>query len=277
MRDLTQNPVGIYEKALPPDSDWSRKLSAAARAGYGFVELSVDESEERQERLYWNPGQRRALREQILNSPVAIQTLSLSAHRRYPFGSEDAETRRKAKDLLVRAIDFCVEFGIRLIQIAGYDVYYEETTHATRTRFAEGLAFAASKAEEAEVMLGIETVDWELVGSVEAALKFVQQCDSPWFHVYPDVGNLTAMGHDPATQLAAGKGHIVAVHLKDTRPGEYRRVPFGTGTVDFPSAFRALSAQDYAGPFVVEMWNEEESDPVRVASDALAWLRSRMK
>ena len=49
-------PVGLYEKALPDELSWEERLEAAGRAGYDFVEISIDESDERLARLDWTPG-----------------------------------------------------------------------------------------------------------------------------------------------------------------------------------------------------------------------------
>ena len=40
-------PVGLYEKALPASMCWEERLTAAGQAGYDFVEISIDESDER--------------------------------------------------------------------------------------------------------------------------------------------------------------------------------------------------------------------------------------
>ena len=73
--------------------------------------------------------------------------------------------------------------------------------------------------------------------------------NSPWFTVYPDLGNLSARGNDVAAELALGIGSITAVHLKDTvavgpgSAGQFRDVPFGEGCVDFAHAFSVLNAR----------------------------------
>ena len=43
--------LGIYEKALPYGSSWDQKLAAAERLGFQFVEISIDETDERLSRL----------------------------------------------------------------------------------------------------------------------------------------------------------------------------------------------------------------------------------
>jgi L-ribulose-5-phosphate 3-epimerase UlaE len=108
--------------------------------------------------------------------------------------------------------------------------------------------------------------------SIEKALQFVREADTPWLQMYPDIGNLAASEKDVPGELRAGGRHIVGVHLKDTRIQEFRRVPFGEGCVDFDAAFKALEEIDFKGPFVVEMWNEAATDPAAAAAGARQWL-----
>lgn len=54
--------LGIYEKALPTALDWPKRFEMAAGLAFDFIEISVDESPERQARLHWNRGQRLAFR-----------------------------------------------------------------------------------------------------------------------------------------------------------------------------------------------------------------------
>ena len=66
--------------------------------------------------------------------------------------------------------------------------------------------------------------------------------DSPYLGVYPDMGNITnaakKYGTDVLKDIRTGTGHLDAVHLKETVPGVFREVPFGTGHVDFPAVIR---------------------------------------
>ena len=54
MYNIHKIPIGIYEKALPGDFTWEEKMKAAKAAGFDYMELSVDESEERLSRLDWS-------------------------------------------------------------------------------------------------------------------------------------------------------------------------------------------------------------------------------
>ncbi len=88
-------PVGLYEKALPASMCWEERLAAAGQAGYDFVEISIDESDERLGRLDWAASERAALRRSIANTGVQIMTMCLSGHRKYPLGSHDPDIRRQ--------------------------------------------------------------------------------------------------------------------------------------------------------------------------------------
>jgi L-ribulose-5-phosphate 3-epimerase len=109
-------------------------------------------------------------------------------------------------------------------------------------------------------------------------MAIVRQVDSLWFQLYPDMANVAAAGYDPVTELALCKGHLVAIHVKDSLPRTIRRVPFGAGIVPFEPVFRTLAAMHYGGPLIVEMWADPVGDPVatvRAARQFVAGLVER--
>ena len=57
---------------------------------------------------------------------IFFETMCLSAHGKYPLGSADRKVRKKSLDIMRKAIVFARDLGIRVIQLAGYDVYYEK-------------------------------------------------------------------------------------------------------------------------------------------------------
>lgn len=264
------HPVGLYEKALPAGWSWARRLSAAAEAGYDFCEISIDEGDERLSRLDWPSAARNDLRRASAESGVPVLTMCLSGHRKYPLGSRSAQLRAQAETIMRRAIAFALDVGIRVVQVAGYDVFYEEADADTAARYLEGVRRAAEWAGQAGIMLALENVDVSMSESVSNCLAIVREVNSPWFQLYPDMANVAAAGYDPVTELAQCSGHLVAVHVKDGLPGVIRRVPFGTGIVPFEAVFQVLAAQGFRGPLVVEMWADEEgaADPVATVQAA---------
>lgn len=269
-------PIGIYEKALPYDVDWRQRLALARTAGFDFVEISIDESDERLGRLDWPANERRALHRAVADEGVPILTMCLSGHRKYPLGSASPTTRSRAIEIMHRAVDFAVDVGIRVIQLAGYYVYYEDHSAQSRDRYFTGLEQALEWAARAGVMLALENVDGNDVDSISEAMAFVKELESPWFQVYPDIGNLAEHGLDVCAELELAQGHIVGVHVKDTRPGEPRRVPFGHGVVPFAQAFAKLATMGFSGPILLEMWNDDSPEAMQIVADSRNWVFARM-
>lgn len=271
-------PIGIYEKALPLEVAWDERLTLAAEAGFDFVEMSCDESEARQARMDWSAEQKADIRRAIANSGTAIPTLCLSAHRRLALGSADPTIREQGLTLFRKAIDFCAEIGIRTIQVAGYFDYYGEIDKDTEYRYLDGLVQGTEWASRAGVMLGVETMEGEhVIDSITRAMYAINIINSPWFQVYPDLGNIAAHGYDLQTELERGRGHIVGIHVKDSRPGEPRRVKFGEGVVPFVDAFRKLAAMNYTGTIMIEMWNDNSPDSMRIIQESRQWVLERMR
>ncbi len=267
---MLKMPVGIYEKALPDAMSWEERLAAAGQAGYDFVEISIDESDERLSRLNWSASERNALRQSIAKTGVGIMTMCLSGHRKYPLGSHTPEIRHKGLEILDKAIDFAGDIGLRVVQVMAYDVFYETSDHETAAYFMEGLYRGAQYAAQAGVMLGLENLDTPFVENLSQGLAIIREVDSPWLHLYPDIGNLAAAGYSPPAEIALAKEHILGIHVKDALPKIIRGVPFGDGIVPFKATFRALAEIGFWGLLGVEMWGNMHTneDPIVAATTA---------
>ncbi|MDR3515303.1 MAG: L-ribulose-5-phosphate 3-epimerase [Azospirillaceae bacterium] len=278
-----QNPLGIYEKALPKNLSWPSRLALAKALEFDFVEMSIDESDERLARLTWSRAQRTDFCAAVRDQGLTVPSMCLSAHRRFPFGSHDPALRARARDIIHRAIDLSVDLGLRTIQLAGYDTYYEPSDEGTKTRFIEGLRWAVDEAAKVQVMLAVEIMDTAFINSIASWREYDDIIRSPFFCVYPDLGNLTAWGNDVQAELRDGITRIVAIHLKDTLkvtpdfPGKFRDVSFGEGCVDFAGCFATLAALGYRGPFLIEMWTENAAEPVIKIAQARQWILRQMQ
>lgn len=269
--------LGLYEKALPASLDWEEKIRTAQEMGFDFIEISIDESDERLQRLDWSDEEIYHLRRLCEHYGLPLQSMCLSAHRRFPFGSEDPALRQKAYDIMEKAINLAYKLGIRCIQLAGYDVYYEPQSAVTHQRFIDGMKTAAKMAERAGVMLGVEIMDTPYLNSLSKFEILKREIPSPFFMAYPDVGNITGWNYDTCTELKLSREHIVQVHLKDTLKvsdqshGQFRDLVIGEGQVDFPAIFRTLAEINYKGPMVLEMWAQDEqwASKLRLAKSRL--------
>lgn len=250
--------IGLYEKAMPASLSWKEKLECAKACGYDFVEISIDEKDEKLARLDWTPAERRELVELMQETGVPIRSMCLSGHRKYPLGSADPAVRARSMEIMEKAIQLADDLGIRIIQLAGYDVYYEDSTPETKAAFAENLKKAVELAAVKGVVLGFETMETEFMNTTWKSMFYVNMVNSPYLGVYPDSGNLTnaavTYGTSVLDDLESGRGHIVALHLKETVPGKFREIPFLTGHVDFPAVI-AKAWELGVRRFVTEMWD----------------------
>ena len=255
--------IGLYEKAMPKGMSWRDMLLCAKECGYDFVEISIDETDARLARLEWTQEERLELVRTMKEVGVPIRSMCLSGHRKYPLGATDPAVRARGMEIMEKAVMLADDLGIRIIQLAGYDVYYEQGTEETERMFRENLAKATEMAACRGIVLGFETMETEFMNTVEKSMHYVSLIDSPYLGVYPDSGNLTnaakTYGTDVLDDLETGRGHIVALHLKETVPGKFREIPFLTGHVDFPAVIEkawSLGIRRY----VTEMWDVGKPD-----------------
>lgn len=281
---LGRHLLGLYEKALNPELDWKSRFAKAKELGFDFVEISIDETDERIARLDWTPTQIEDFRKAACEADVTCQSMCLSAHRRFPFGSKDPEIREKAHTILEKAVDFCNRSGIRVIQLAGYDVYYETSTSESVKYFKEAMYWAASVAAQKQVMLAMEIMDTPFINSISKHIAYEAMIKSPWYKVYPDVGNISAWPeNDVDFEFEHGISSIVGVHLKDTLAvkedfaGKFKCVPFGQGCVDFVKRFAQLEKLGYTGPYMMEMWYDGKLFPESEVIRSRKWIEEQFK
>ncbi len=268
--------IGLYEKAMPKSMSWREKLECAKECGYDFIEISIDETDEKLARLEWSKEERLALVKDMVEVGMPIRSMCLSGHRKYPFGASDPKVRERSMEIMEKAIELADDLGIRIIQLAGYDVYYEEGTAESERLFRENLRKATLMAAAKGVVLGFETMETEFMNTTEKAMKYVKLIDNPYLGVYPDSGNLTnaakTYGTSVLDDLETGRDHIVALHLKETVPGKFREIPFLTGHVDFEAVI--AKAWDLGiRRFVTEMWDvgsESWKDDIKFANKSMS-------
>jgi predicted hexulose-6-phosphate isomerase len=266
---------------MPGALSLRQKLGEAKNAGFDYLELSIDETDEKLARLSWKEDELGILRRSMAEEGVPIRSICLSAHRRFPLGDPDSAVQRRSLKIMEDAIALAVRLGVRIIQIAGYDVYYKPPDEQSRAVFADNLEICASMAAREGVILAFETMETPFMDTVEKAMRWVRRFPSPYLQVYPDIGNITnaalLYGSPVSADLEQGAGHIAALHLKETKPGVYREVPYGAGHVDFTAAAKTafrLGVRLFVGEFWytgAENWREtlgENSRFLRRALDA---------
>lgn len=278
--------LGLYEKAMPGTMTIGEKLECAKECGYDYVELSVDETDEKLARLDWTKEERLALVTEMYRVGLPLRSMCLSGHRKYPFGAKDPEVRKRGMEIMEKAIDLADDLGIRTIQLAGYDAYYEKDQwEGSRQAFLENLTKATEMAAAKGISMGFETMETPFMNTVWKSMFYVNHIDNPWLGVYPDCGNLTnaavADGSSVTDDLYSGRGHVIAMHLKATKPGLFRDMVFDdpTSHVDFEADIAkawSLGVRRY----VTEMWylgSEKWKDDIHTANRTMRAILDRQK
>lgn len=272
--------LGLYEKAMPNGLSMPEKLELTVRCGFDRLEISIDESDEKLQRLDYSPEQLRQIARASRDAGVPISTMCLSGHRKYPFGSHDPAVVRRSMEIMKKALDFSSAVGVRIIQLAGYDVYYESHDAGTEARFQENLEKAVQMASAYGVMLGFETMETPFMDTTRKALNYVEAVNSPYLGIYPDIGNLknaaVLYGTDVAEDLRTGRGHIFAAHLKETRPGIYRDMAFGSGGHTEYSRCIAELWKQGVRMYTGEFWYQGNPDYIAEICAAASFLRGKI-
>lgn len=265
--------IGLYEKAMPDTLSWKEKFLAAKEAGYDFVEISIDASEAKISRVYMPREERLELVKTMYETGMLLHTMNMSSLTKYSLGNDKPEYVARGMEILKNAIELAGDLGVRIVMIPGYDVFYEPSDFETKKRFLENLKIAVKWAEKAGVVLAFETMENEFMNTVEKAMKYVTLINSPYLKIYPDSGNLNNAAinykNDVIEDFELGRGHVVALHMKETVPGKFREIPYGTGNVNF-EAFAEKAWDMGVRKFVTEFWyvgNPNWKDDLKDAHD----------
>ena len=250
--------IGLYEKAMRDDLSWAEKLSCAKECGYDYVEISIDASEEKIQRIYMSDEERKELVDTMFEVGLPIRSMSVSALTKYALGDSDPKIRHRGEEILEKSIKLAADLGIRTVMVPGYDIYFGESTVETKKYFLQNIKVGAQIAAREGVLLGFETMENEFMNTTAKGAKYVSMVESPYLKIYPDSGNITNAAvlhkHDVCEDLSVGKGNLIALHLKETKPGAFREVPFLTGHVEFE---RIIEEAWKLGVrrFVTELWD----------------------
>lgn len=250
--------IGLYEKAVRDSLGWKEKLECAKECGYDYLEISIDASEAKINRIYMNEDERFEIHKAMHEAQLPIRSMSVSALTKFALGDPDQTIRSRGVEILEKSIQLAADLGIRTVMVPGYDIYYGESTLETKRLFLENISKAAQQAASAGVLLGFETMENEFMNTVGKAMKYVNLVNSSYLKIYPDSGNITNAAvfhqHDVCEDLLLGKGNLIALHLKESKPGVFREVPFLTGHVEFERIIQtawSLGVRRY----VTELWD----------------------
>ena len=264
---------------MPSNLSWIEKLELNREFGFDYLEISIDETGEKLERLNWSIVERKNILEAMFTSGQKILSMCLSGHRRYPLGHLDKSIQNRSLEIMEKAINLACDLGIRIIQLAGYDVYYEKGSAETKKTFEENLFKSVDMASKKGIILGFETMETPFMDTVKKSMEYVNKINSPYLGVYPDIGNLKnaslIYGNSVEDDIKTGEGHIFAAHLKETIPNHYREIEFGKGHTEFIENIRVLKNMGVR-MFTGEFWYTNNENWKDVCKYSCEFLRDKL-
>ena len=157
--------LGLYEKAMP-ELSWPDKLRMAKDAGYDFVEISINATEQKIARVYSSKAKRKQLVDWMYELEMPIRTLNASALTKYALGNIDPAIRNRGLDIASHTIGLDADLGVRILMIPGYDVYFRPHSEETERLFEAAIRDLTQQAAVAGVQLAFETMENDFMNTV---------------------------------------------------------------------------------------------------------------
>lgn len=251
-------------KAFGPFSDLERALNRLADLGYRGVEFSLTHP------LGFDLS---ALERALKAAGLALPSL-LTGWSYFNEGlclcSPDASVRDRAVDRLLGHLDVAARFNALLVvgQMQGF-LRDEPDEKVANGRIAECLGRVARAAEAKGASLVLEPVNHLQVGfnhTVVQALGLIRRAGSPALKPMVDTFHMNIEERSVTDPIRAVGASLAHVHLCETNGGL-----LGSGHLDFPTVFRALSDIGYDRFISVKIYRNATWE--EGASGAMAFLK----
>lgn len=202
----------LYGNPMPNSLSIPEKLVCAKEAGYDFLKMSIDETDQKLARLDMFMQERLYLQTEMLKTELPIRSIVLAANAN-TLSEALTQASKKSMEIIEKAIQLACNLGVRMVMIPGYDVYYEKSTTQSRADFLKNLQNSVETASRFGVILAFETMETPFMNNVKKAMGYVRRINSPFSQVYPDIGNCTNAASYMTKMLMRIFGAVKAIWL----------------------------------------------------------------
>jgi len=225
--------IGVCDWTLNKRTD-PTALEIAHRLGLDGVQ--VDFGHQKEALPLRKPELQKKYLEMAKAIGVEIGSLALGALNEIPLKSDP-----QAEQWLNESIDVCKAMGVKVVLVPFFSKGDLKEDKPGTEVVVERLRRVAPKAENAGVMLGVES--WL---SAAEHMEILERVGSPAVQVYYDVGNSHKAGYDIYQEIRTLGKNICEFHAKD-----YDDL-YGKGTINFPEVRRAMDDIGYRGWMHIE-------------------------
>lgn len=226
-----------------PHVFWRHEFDRARELGFDLIEWLVDDEDLTSNPLF-HPQGRRELGRVIERTGVKIESLCAHVLTEGAIG-QPGDDGAEAQKLLGEILRAGADFGVTRVVLPLLDGASVREGGRCLDALAEYLRMVLRQAPDTSVIC--------LESELPAAnmISLLNRIDHAMVGVCYDLGNATALGFDPAAEIACLGGAIREVHIKDRVVGG-GSVMLGQGDTAFRPAFKALSAAGYGGAVIME-------------------------
>ena len=242
---------------------WQDEFLIAASLQFDYIEFILDYNDASLNPLMTASGLKE-LQELSASTNVGVRSVCADYFMEAPLHHSDKNMADTSLGVLKQLMHNCQQIGIKDIVIPCVD-QSSLTDAAANKRFVEALTPLQELAEAHDVNLSLET---DL--APQPFKELLDNFTSRKITVNYDTGNSASLGYRPSEEFAAYGNRISDIHIKDRQLGG-GSVVLGTGNADFNDFFEALSTIEYSGPFIMQVFRDEEG--VEITRKQLDWFK----
>ena len=251
-----------------PVSNWEKEFSIAGDIGLGCIEFILDFNDYEKNPLMLSDGVEQ-INKISAKTGVKVKSVCADFFMEAPLHGVSAEVSQNSIKVLDLLIKNCRLLGVKDIVIPCVDNSSFRDDESLKSEFCNNIKDPLNLAEQYEINLALET-DLNPVDFSELLNRF----DSDRLKVNYDTGNSSALGFSPDEEFQAYGDKISSVHIKD-RHLNGGSVIIGTGGCDFDKVFGLLKGCNYEGPFIMQVFRDDEG--VEVLKKQLAWVKGPLQ
>jgi sugar phosphate isomerase/epimerase len=190
----------------------------------------------------------------------------------------DPEERLVRLRFLNRSAEMAAELGASAVSFWSGVRPPEVAEDDAWGRLVEGVGAACERAAALGVKVAFEPEPGMLVDSLAAWDRLREAVGHPAFGLTLDVGHVPCTETiSPAEAIRRYDGHLLNVHLDDTRGGVHEHLQIGEGEIDWPGTARALRDVGFSGIAAFELSRHSHAAPqtAREAMDRWKMIERR--
>jgi L-ribulose-5-phosphate 3-epimerase len=183
-------------------------------------------------------------------------------HKHYPTLLHDSPGFEKRLDFLLRCLEMAHELEAEALSFWSGVLPPLISPETARTRLQKGLSVLLEKARFYGIPLALEPEPGMFIESFEHAERLLHTFSDVFFGLTLDLGHLQCTEEPPlASYIFKAQPYLKNIHIEDIRNRVHEHLPFGEGTLDFPSLFKALHQIEYQGLLNVELSRNSHNGP----------------